>query len=388
MSVEVRVPVSGEGAQEYLLSQWYAADGDPVVEGESLLEVETAKATFEVPSPATGILSIAVDAGAEVVAHQLIASVGVSPETTTSPDSSHTDTAPEPAPDSETDPAAVRIEKDRVKASPRARAAARASGTSLDQLEGTGPGGRILSCDVLAAPAPNHERPQADDASAPERPTGARAVIGRRMTEAAGVPTVTLHRHCDADALRALVTRLRERGQTWELPRVTVGDVVAYVVSRVLRKHPALNAHWVDGGIRRLGPVDLGIAVDSPWGLVVPVIRGADHLSLTAQAASSADLAARARSRIIQPGEVTGSSFTISNLGALGVEQFSPLLNVPEVAILGVGAITGSPAAGTTEWQLSLSLTFDHRAVDGAPAARLLRDIAEGIADPDTLLAL
>jgi pyruvate/2-oxoglutarate dehydrogenase complex dihydrolipoamide acyltransferase (E2) component len=176
---------------------------------------------------------------------------------------------------------------------------------------------------------------------------------------------------------------MRAHAERWDLPRVGVGDVLAAVVARVLPRHPDLNAHWAEG-VRRHESVHLGIAVDAPWGLVVPVVRDAQRLPAGELATSVADLASRARARTVGREEITGSTFTITNLGPTGVEHFTPLLNPPEVAILGVGALVPDGAAV----RLPLSLTFDHRAVDGAPAGRFLADVAAGLEAADVVLAL
>lgn len=389
MAVEVQVPVGGEGVEEYVLARWHATTGARVTDGEALFEIETAKATYDVPSPADGVLTITIPEGNEVTAHQVIGTIADTAGKAATVDAlpppaaeGASSAAPAPAVGSASDAVDCAtsgepdqtdrtggVERTRIAASPRARSAARAAGVDLTGIAGTGPGGRVLARDV---PAPHEPVPRAD-----------RAVIARRMTEAAAVPAVTLHRWCRADALQALVARLREHGDRWEIPRITVGDVLALVVSRVLLRHPDLNAHWVDR-IQRRESVDLGVAVDAPWGLVVPVVHDAQCLSLSELSSRLADLADRARARIIARDEITGSTFTLTNLGPTGVEHFTPLLNPPEVAILGVGALVERDGAVC----LPLSLTFDHRAVDGAPAGRFLADVAAGIETADVLLAL
>lgn len=401
MAVGVQVPVGGEGAEDYVLMRWYAAEGDRVAEGEALFELETAKATYDVPAPADGVLTIMVTAGAEVSAHQMVGTIGdgvVAYDPVQAARPADQSDRPTPAdrpgrpPSAEQQPAALSAiepaRPDRVVASPRARMAARAAGADLVTIAGTGPGGRVLARDVPTAPASIAASPAGSTAeSAPVRQN--RAMIARRMTEAAAIPTVTLHRWCEGTVLRDVVSRLRTHAERWDLPKVSVGDVLAAVVARVLPRHPDLNAHWV-GGVRRHESVHLGIAVDAPWGLVVPVVRDAQRLPVGELSATLADLAVRARARTVGREEITGSTFTITNLGPTGVEHFTPLLNPPEVAILGVGALVPDRAAAVDAAgvRLPLSLTFDHRAVDGAPAGRFLADVAAGIEAADVVLVL
>jgi len=374
MAVEVQVPVGGEGADDYVLLRWYAAEGDWVNDGDALFEIETAKATYDVPASADGLLTIAVAEGLDVSAHQVVGRI----ETAVAVPSEDEALPPRPGL-AQSEPAQPQqgehsvARPSRATASPRARVAARAAVADLVATAGTGPGGRVLARDLPSPPA-RHDR----------------AVIARRMTEAAAIPTVTLHRWCDGTALRHMIAGLRAHEVRLDLPRISVGHVVAAVVARVLTRHPDLNAHWVDG-VRRNDSVHLGIAVDAPWGLVVPVVRDAQRLSVGALSTTLADLAERARTRTVGGEEITGSTFTITNLGPTGVEHFTPLLNLPEVAILGVGALgsaslRGNPGDGTV--QLPLSLTFDHRAVDGAPAGRFLADVAAGIEAADIVLTL
>lgn len=378
MSVDVQVPVGGEGAEDYVLVQWYAASGDRVIKGDALFEIETAKATHDVPTPVGGVLTITVAAGTEVSAHQVVGTIAdeAAASERAAPVSGQ-QASGDPAPVTEPSTPLESAPSGRVAASPRARVAAKAVGADLATVVGTGPSGRVLARDI----------PAAGPVSAPGIQD--RSVIARRMTESAMIPAVTLHRWCDGTVVSDVVTRLRTHADRWGLPRISVGDVLAAVVARVLPRHPDLNAHWVDE-VRRQDSVHLGIAVDAPKGLMVPVVRDAQRLPIGELSATLADLAARVRDGTVRGQEVRGSTFTITNLGATGVEHFTPLLNPPEVAILGIGSLVPhrgaeSAIAGP---QLPLSLTFDHRAVDGAPAARFLADVAAGVEAADVVLVL
>jgi pyruvate dehydrogenase E2 component (dihydrolipoamide acetyltransferase) len=218
----------------------------------------------------------------------------------------------------------------------------------------------------------------ATPAQAP-RPSGTRALIARRLRESlASTAQYTLHGSADASGLLALRAHIKSRR-----PEVTINALVAFCAVRALLETPALNAEFIDGAIVTHDAVDLGFACDTPRGLLVPVVRGADALSIGALAGRLNDLATRAVDGRISPDELSGATFTISNLGGLGVESFTPVLNAPQVAILGVGAIQLKPVRleGRVEFidAIALSLTCDHQVIDGAPGARFLQVVKEKI---------
>jgi pyruvate dehydrogenase E2 component (dihydrolipoamide acetyltransferase) len=444
MAIEVRVPVRGEGMEECVISEWYANRGDAVTAGQPLLAIETAKAVYDIEAPADGVLlDIRAEAGAEAAVHQVVGVIGEPDEVRSAMESAGVPsvdahdpgallpTSASPAVASN-GPSTSRPTgggrgtpgsraSDRIAISPRARVVIERSGLDPATIRGTGPGGRIIISDVqraraeqlpagadgrkptswtstpARAAAPDTDAPDtsAPGISAPTPTTvhaaqplsATRAVIAARMSEAAAIPTVTLHRAADAAALRAVLARRAERAERWTLPPATVTDYVHFVVSRVLPRNPALNAWLTADGVVRHAAVHLGVAVDTDRGLMVPVIRDAHTRSVSALAVASRELAGRARNRAVTAAEMTGATFTVTNLGAWGVGHFTPLLNPPGVAILGVGAIApGIVPGGQIGELMPLSLTFDHRAADGADAARLLADIADGLRDLDILL--
>jgi pyruvate dehydrogenase E2 component (dihydrolipoamide acetyltransferase) len=272
----------------------------------------------------------------------------------------------------------------RVKASPLARRIARERGVDLAALRGTGPDGRIVAEDVeraAAAPAPAPER-AAEKVEAVEL-SSTRRTIARRLTEAWQVPVFQLQASADMTNANALVVRLRERDPD---VRVTVTDLLAKASASALLRHPEVNAQYTDDAILRFPTANIGIAVATPQGLVVPVIRSAERLGLGQIAAVRADLVGRAREGKLRREDLEEGTFTISNLGMYRVESFTAVLNPPQAAIVAVGAtedrvvaIGGEPAVRP---MTTLIATFDHRAVDGAPAADFLQTLKDVLEEP------
>jgi pyruvate dehydrogenase E2 component (dihydrolipoamide acetyltransferase) len=220
-----------------------------------------------------------------------------------------------------------------------------------------------------------------------------RKVIADRMRESlATTAQFTLHASASAERLQGLRARMKASTAALGLGGVTVGDLVLYVTSRVLRNHPLCNSIKVGDTVKTFEHVHLGLAVDTPRGLMVPVIRNADQLSLEQISAEAKRLAAACMAGGAAPDELSGSTFTVSNLGSLGVDYFTPVINAPEVCVLGVGAIlpkpfTAADGSYTLALAIGLSLTADHQVVDGAPAARLLKDLCAALADADLWIA-
>ena len=339
----------------------------------------------------------------------------------------------------EVEQAPVHAAGERIVASPRARRVAAETGVDLAYVAGSGPNGRIIEKDVLAYAASQPKAtplarrvaaeagmplaavpsdggrvtaeqvreaaqpgpsPRVRDEGWGEGPSegavtpmaGVRAVIANRMaTSAHTTAAVTLQSVVDATELVALRTRLKEAFEKELGFAIGYNDLLAYIVARCLTEFPYMNARLDPEGIRQLPEVNLGLAVDSERGLVVPVIRGAQRMGVKELALEFRALVARAREGKAQPDDLTGGTFTITNLGMFGVDAFSPIINLPECAILGVGRIRPEPVAVdgqvAVRQRMWLSLTFDHRLVDGAPAARFLQAIMRYIESPYLLLA-
>jgi pyruvate dehydrogenase E2 component (dihydrolipoamide acetyltransferase) len=222
---------------------------------------------------------------------------------------------------------------------------------------------------------------------------GIRKLIAERMHASLSTTAqFTIHAAAPAVRLQELRARMKAAPAALGLGSVTVGDIVLFVVSRVLSAHPLCNSRREGEVVKTFERVHLGLAVDTPRGLMVPVIRNADLLSLAAISAEAKRVAAACLEGKISPDELSGSTFTVSNLGALGVEYFTPIVNVPEVCVLGLGSILPKPMAaadGSVGFvpAMGLSLTSDHQVVDGAPAARFLKDLSAALADADLQLA-
>lgn len=385
---------------------WLKKDGETVKEGEPLFTLESDKAAQEVESTDSGILSIPSDGpqpGETVKVGQtlgfLLAEGEPAPSSTAGAAASAaaaladapqkqpaTPTAPaakppaHPAPEPST--AARRSAATPTPASPRARRAARELSVDLSRLQPTGKGGRIRERDVLAASAaaPEWEATMREDPITPMRRT-----IARRMVDSLhNTAPVTLNCRCDATALVAFRAELKKAGAE-VVPGVT--DILAKITGGALLAHPMLTARWAETRLLLPKQIHIGIAVETDAGLLVPVLRDVCDSSLTALAVRSRGLFESARAGRLTASELQGGCFTISNLGSFGIEAFTPIINHPETAILGVGAIIREVVAledgtFTSRLQMTLSLTFDHRIVDGAPAARFLQTLRARLEEP------
>jgi pyruvate dehydrogenase E2 component (dihydrolipoamide acetyltransferase) len=280
-----------------------------------------------------------------------------------------------------------------VKASPLARRIARERGIELSTLRGTGPDGRIVAEDVeraepapAAAPAPApRPAPSGDVESVPL--TSVRKTIARRLTAAWEVPVFELVVSAEMTRANALLERLRELDPE---RRVTVTDLLVKVCAQALVRHPDVNVQFGEDALLRFPSAHVGLAVATPHGLIVPVVHSAERLSLAEIATTRADLVARARDRKLEQADLDGGTFTISNLGMFGVEQFVAVLNPPQAAILAVGATEDRVVARDGDVVvrplMTLTLTLDHRAVDGAPAAEFLQTIKASLEEPGLAL--
>ncbi len=285
----------------------------------------------------------------------------------------------------------------RLKASPLARRLAKEHGLDLSSIIGSGPDGRIVRDDVLqaASAVPTPTAPVVET-TAPQQATevismsGIREIIAERMTLSVQTnASVTLHTEVDATNFVELRGMLNDKLQAREVS-LTYTDLLVKVVANALGGHPRLNATLTDDGIHLLSEINIGVAVALEDGLVVPVVRNADKERLSEISAQVRGFAERARNNQLTPGELQGGTFTITNLGNFGIDAFTPIINPPESAILGVGRILKKPVVHNDEIairsMLTLSLTFDHRVIDGAPAAQFLQTVAGYIQDPYLLL--
>lgn len=446
MAVPVVMPKQGQSVESCIIAAWKKQPGDRVSVGEVIAEVETDKAIVEVESPADGVLvNIVHPVGDDVPVMQVIAYVGAPDESVTPSEVAGTASvaAPvSPAPAAAPAPIAAPASS-ATAASPRARQMAAAHGVDLTAITGTGPQGRIIARDVRAAsesrpkmtpvagamvaagdyiapqrgsgpqgritkrdleprqavpspvdlPAPVVETPAPADGDATVIPLkGARKVIAARMLDSMQTTAqLTMNAYADARALQAYRARLKDSPEALGLRGITINDLVLYAVSRALIDHPDLNATFDGTAITQYRRVRLGFAVDTPRGLLVPVIRDAHALTLRQISAQAKTLAAAAQDGRIAPDDLQGGTFSVTNLGGFGIDTFTPILNPPQVAILGVGGIALRPVQAEADIRfiphLALSLTIDHRVVDGAPGARFLQTVTRLLSAIDLVLA-
>ncbi len=400
---EVKLPRLGQGMESGTVVRWLKAEGDPVTKGDLLYELDTEKVTQEVEAEASGtLLKIAVAEG-EVPVGTTLAFIGEpgeaveaaakEPEPTPAPELPPVAAVAAPPPVAEPAQAVgPRTDGERIKASPLARRLARERGIDLASLSGTGPEGRIVAEDVESAgPAPEAEAtpvvappPPAATATDIDRVplTPIRRTIARRLTEAWTVPVFTLVISADMSSVNQLLERRRELDPD---VRVTVTDVLVKVSAAALMRHREVNVQYTDEALLVFPHASIGIAAATDRGLVVPVVHGAEHLSLAEVAAARADVVGRAREGALRREDLEGGTFTVSNLGMFGLDQFTAVLNPPQAAILAVGATQEravvEDGAVVARPLVTLTLTCDHRAVDGAPAAEFLATVKAMLED-------
>ncbi len=443
MAVDILIPPLSQTMDTVVLVQWLKRVGDNVVKGEPLFVIETDKANLDVEAPASGILKqVLAEPGAEVQVRSKIGLIAAPDEfgvTQSSPPATSSPEATAQARPGQQPRAVVSGPKgeplpperqNRIFASPRARRLAEQAGVPLAKAMATGPLQMIVERDIktyltrqeLAQPSAtpvarrmaqeagldlsdiSPERPgirisRTDVAAALSRKTNlvqegdqwvelspTRQTIARRLlTSQQSTVPVTLTRQADSTELVHLRQQILADLADVE-PRPTYTDFLVSIVARQLRQHPYLNATTEGERIRLSDGIHLGLAVDTERGLLVPVLRNADQKGLLQLARERTALVERALDGSINPAELSGGTFTLTNLGALGVDAFTPIINPPQVAVLGIGRIHPGPAVHQGELcvrqLMILSLTFDHRIVDGAPAARFLADVVRLIEKP------
>jgi pyruvate dehydrogenase E2 component (dihydrolipoamide acetyltransferase) len=404
VATEVILPRLGQGMESGTIVRWLKSEGEAVEKGEPLFELDTDKVTQEVEAETDGVLLKIAVAEGEVPVGQTVAFIGAEGEdvpeaaaATPQEAPAQEVKAPEPVEEAPSPAAEVASGNGRIKASPLARRLARERGVDLRSVRGTGPEGRIVAEDVeraeaggpapatAPAPPPKVAVPAGEAERIPL--TNIRKTIARRLTEAWQIPVFQLQASADMTRVNDLVARFRERDPD---VRVTVTDVLTKVCGQALMRHREVNAEFTEEAILLHPSANIGLAVAAPQGLVVPVIRGAERLSLTEIAVVRADLVGRARESKLRAEDLEGGTFTISNLGMYAVERFTAVLNPPQAAIVAVGATEERvvPASGemAVRPMVTLTGTFDHRAVDGAPAAAFLQTLKESLEDPGLAL--
>jgi pyruvate dehydrogenase E2 component (dihydrolipoamide acetyltransferase) len=383
------MPRLSDSMEEGTIVRWLKREGDRVTEGEPLAEVETDKATVTFEADAGGTLHILVAEGETVPIGRLIAQIG----------------------ESQPRASGERTTNGRAKASPLARRIARESGVDLSLLAGSGPGGRIVKADVTAAaqahaPAPTTPAPTTPASTSPapslspargnkgavtvQPLTRSQVQIAQRMAESrATIPDFTLQADLDMGHAVALRDQLRRGACSGEvLP--SYNDMVVKACAIALREHPRANAAYRDGAFELYERVNVGIAVAAQDSLIVPTVFDADRKSLLEIAREARTLAGRVRQRTVTPAELSGATFTVSNLGMYGVTRFAAIINPPQAAILAVGEVRETPVvrdgALVPGVSMAITLSCDHRILYGAPAAEFLARIRQLLEQPINLL--
>ncbi len=445
MATPIIMPRQGQSVESCILVEWLVDVGATLEEGTAIASIETDKAIFEVESPAAGTLVARFfEEGDDIPVLLTIAALGEPGEDASAlkPDSAG---GAEVAPEVEAAPVAAPVVavapvvgcgQKAVGVSPRARKAAAASGVDAQILAGSGPGGRVIERDVQAAAAgqPRLSAAARDVAAAtglaapaqgsglggmvlasdlgttsavaaavdaPAIPTGEPTVVplkgirkliaGKMHESLATTAQLTMNMSFDATGILAYRAKVKAQGEALGLPNITINDVVAYATVQMLMVSPSLNAHFLGDKTVQYPFVNLGIATDTERGLMVPVVHGASEMSLCELSEEIKPLLADCQKGNINPDLLTGGTFTITNMGMLGIESFTPVLNIPEVAILGVGGLSLKPVMKDGEVKhvqsINLSLTVDHQVVDGAPAARFLKTLCMSLENFELTLA-
>jgi len=395
MAGSIIMPKSGMAMEEGVIIQWLKKEGDKVEKGEPLLEVETDKSTMEVESDFSGtLLKILYNDGDTVPVTEVIGWVGEEgepiPETAEKPAAAEPETAepaPEPSSGRETppEPAAEPLavqEGGRIKATPAARRIAQEKGLSLGDMKPGGRHGEVRAADVASAELSGPVLPASGEAQRIKL-TNIQRVTGKRMLQSCiEIPMVTVNSEADVTELLAMRENMNARGNM----RITINDFVLKVVVRALEKNPRLNAS-IEGDELLLFPfIHLGVAAATDRGLLVPVIHNAEKKSLGELSTAMKEIRQKAEEGSLSTEDLTGSTFTVSNIGKFGVTSFTPIINQPEAAILGVCAVKDRLVRSEGEIVdrkfMGLSLTFDHRIVDGAESAEFMQSLVEMLENP------
>ena len=381
MATKILMPKLSLTMKEGTVSEWFKKEGDMVEKGEPLVEVLSEKATYDVEAPASGVLrKILAPEGTDV---PVAGTLGI----ITAPD--------EELPEIETVAAAPKIEaeeavavpekkpveriKERIIASPAAKRLARENGIDLNQVRGTGPEGRIVEEDVMSLIEEVKVMPQVREVIPL---TGIKKTAAERVSlSARTAPQSTISMEVDMSN----AVKLREK------IHVSYTDMLVKAVVKALAEHPLINSALENEKIKIFADINVGVAVATERGLTVPVIYNSDRKTLEKIASVSKELIEKTKQGRLTKEELTGGTFTITNLGMYEVDIFTPIVNPPETAILGVGRVVERPVVVDGQIvarpMMQLSLTFDHRVVDGAPAAEFLRKVKQVMESPDTLLA-
>jgi len=408
--MEIIMPKMGDAMTEGKVVRWYKKPGDAVKKGEAVAEIETDKVNLDLEAEAEGTLGAhAANEGDIVPVGGVLANILAPGEKDEAPQRRATDkkdsvkhttgeyheaieqkgprrdrTEPEPAPAAAPAPApaSAPAEGERRRSSPLARRMARDLGVSLEAVQGSGPNGRIVAADIKNAKGGGQAvLPVLQSKSIPL--SAMRRTIAKRLSESTGpIP----HFYLTADFDVTNLTSIRQQLIDITGAKISLNDFLIRAVALALRHHPNVNASWGDEAITQHGEVHIGVAVATPEGLITPVIRNADSKTVSAIATEIRALADKAKNRKLKPDEYQGSTFTISNLGAWGIEEFTAIINPPNVAILAIGAAEPRPVVRDQQIvvrdRMKVTMSCDHRVVDGATGADFLKTLREYVEQP------
>jgi len=417
MATAVIMPRQGQSVESCIITKWNKNVGDSVAEGDVLFSYETDKASFEEEAKVAGtLLAILAEEGDDVPCLENVCVIGQPGEDVSEFAAAATvDGGEEGAPAAQEAPAQAATapavaatgsakDGDRIKISPRARGIAENQSLDITKAVPTGPNGRIIERDILelsklgadamvsaAAPAAT-EAPAAAAAYEDVALPNIRKVIAKSMHASLSEMAQLTHSFSfDATQIIAYRKIVKENAEKLGLANITFNDIILFAVSRVILGHKDLNAHFLGDKMRYFTDVNLGMAVDTPRGLLVPTIFGANKMSLNEIAIAAKDLAKQAQEGTISPDLLSGASFTVSNLGTFGVEHFTPVINPPQTGILGVNNIQTKlkmvDGEAVPYQAMGISLTYDHRALDGAPASRFAQELCKTLENFMALLA-
>jgi pyruvate dehydrogenase E2 component (dihydrolipoamide acetyltransferase) len=446
VATAIIMPRQGNTVESCIVSKWHVKKGDRVKAGDLLFTYETDKATFDAESTTDGtVLEIFFDVGDDVPVLTNMCVIGEPGEDITpflpagAEEEAKQAPSEEPVKEEEVSQpmqAEAKEPDEAIGISPRAKNLAIKAGADLSKAVPTGPKGRIIERDVRSlieqgaliskaamdkiekgaeytgtglggrvtlsdlAGSVKEDTPVVQKEAATPTPeyteeplSNIRKLIGKSMHQSLSeMAQLTLHSSFNATAIQSYRQKVKAAAELLGLSNITLNDIILFAVSRVIKKHKALNAHYTGTSMKYFNHVHLGMAVDTDRGLMVPTIFNADQKSLNEIAIESKKLAEACRTGKINPDLLQGGTFTVTNLGGLGVESFTPVINPPQTAILGVCNIVQRPIMTDKGISLypamGLSLTFDHRAVDGAPAAKFLKDLGEALESFELLMAI
>ncbi len=419
---EVKMPKMGDGMEEGMITSWLKKEGDRVQEGDAIAEVETDKANVEIPAEESGVLSkILVQAGTTVSVGATIAHIGeagsikagngahaAAPMTEEPKTPVHNEV---PIAGAQVEPETVGPDSERIKASPLARKMAAELGIDLARLRGTGPSGRIVERDIKQyqsqpnaatnAPAAVVSAPAVRKTAAPAsvspslptdiKPSKMREAIARRTQQSTqNAPHFYVTMLIEMDRAMGV---LKELNTDTPDSKITVNDLIIKACSNSLLKVPEVNSSWTsENTIRRYSEINIGVAVGIEEGLIIPVIKNCESKSLRQISADAKALITRARAYQLQPSDYSGGTFSISNLGMMGVDEFTGIINPPESAILAIGGISRDPVVEANtdniviRSRMKVTLSSDHRVLDGVTSARFLQEVKKSLEAPFTLL--